>query len=583
VDESSADRCVLHREAAIAAVLRELQTADRSAAGKSAARGLAEQHVAVLELMDVWFPLAGDRARPALFVPWRLPQLGEEARGSVAAPSPLARQASEEPGFTLCVSFVMDGDALLPAAVLGRVFFLLYRQPLFRGRWEHCSLTRTELVAVSFWDSRISVSIDSRRRTLRLMLRTRGEHFNRLLAAFEVRCVLSAASGALCGVAGFPWAELPHKVAVHCVACYALRTRQCAPHVLSGAAARGDGLLAAVGVDRCFVAEGCGATPPAEAPPLRWPLSFAPGALDSPWRPWRIHPEFVSLDRLSLVAGLPIEFGDVNAYTRCRVEGCDAMGGMRNVLLANADQALRNLALHSALPHHANVLPVVAVVERSDVREALRAVYPLADASLATMVERGGPLRPETVRRMLVQLLRGLEHLHANGVLHRAMRPTNVLVFEGGRRFVVSDFFLQRTAPAADGRGLVCDMSRVEVTASMLPPESIAEPQSAVARMDESVDLWMMGLTAWFALTGERISSGGAWRPVEALRGIAWLPLVAACNAPDRAARPRASRLREQLETFHGGDPSEEEALARALAAAEGNKEIEKEQEQRSD
>ncbi len=68
----------------------------------------------------------------------------------------------------------------------------------------------------------------------------------------------------------------------------------------------------------------------------------------------------------------------------------------------------------------------------------------LLDArSLADMVIEDGPLAPRAVAKIGIALLGALEVAHANGVLHRDVKPANVLICTDGR-CVLTDFGVAR-------------------------------------------------------------------------------------------------------------------------------------------
>lgn len=88
---------------------------------------------------------------------------------------------------------------------------------------------------------------------------------------------------------------------------------------------------------------------------------------------------------------------------------------------ARADGHPNVVRIHSSGTAHGHHYLVMALAEGGDLSERLRA----------------GPLAPERVREIGIQLAGGLEWLHQAGVLHRDLKPANVLLSEEGRPVLV--------------------------------------------------------------------------------------------------------------------------------------------------
>ncbi|KKO60740.1 protein kinase domain-containing protein [Mycolicibacterium obuense] len=96
-----------------------------------------------------------------------------------------------------------------------------------------------------------------------------------------------------------------------------------------------------------------------------------------------------------------------------------------------------------------------------------------------------GPMAPYQVRAILDDVLAGLAAAHAAGVLHRDIKPGNVLLSSAGDRMKVADFGIAKTGGASSaltGTGLIigtmCYMSPERVTGA---PASVADDLYAVA------------------------------------------------------------------------------------------------------
>ncbi|MFF5708527.1 PQQ-binding-like beta-propeller repeat protein [Streptomyces sp. NPDC012756] len=167
--------------------------------------------------------------------------------------------------------------------------------------------------------------------------------------------------------------------------------------------------------------------------------------------------------------------------------------------------------------------------------------------SLSQAVRRGGPLPVAAVRALGADVARALADLHGAGVLHRDLKPGNVMLSVDGPRLI--DFGIARssTATTMTATGLMVG------TPSFMSPEHVA----GARRVTAASDVFCLGSLLCYAATGEdpfgdgplaavlyRVSQAEAdlSRVPEELR-----PAVAACLAVDPADRPTPARLVELL------------------------------------
>jgi serine/threonine-protein kinase len=127
----------------------------------------------------------------------------------------------------------------------------------------------------------------------------------------------------------------------------------------------------------------------------------------------------------------------------------------------------------------------------------------LVAESLARRVARLGPLGPDEVVTLVEQIAEALADAHARGIVHRDVRPDNVLVLEdraGPERFTVKlvDFAFTEGALARSGE------ARGPASPSYASPECL---RGDVAP-DASLDAWGLAATAFTAATGARPFSG---------------------------------------------------------------------------
>jgi len=135
-------------------------------------------------------------------------------------------------------------------------------------------------------------------------------------------------------------------------------------------------------------------------------------------------------------------------YGKVRKARCRHTGGLRalkEMKLTNRDEgvpstAIREIAILKAL-NHDNVVQLIDVFCKPG---QLVLVFEVAESDLKKhMKSLGGPLSPSRIRDFSCQLLKGMEFCHANRVIHRDLKPQNLLI-DSNLRLKIADFGLAR-------------------------------------------------------------------------------------------------------------------------------------------
>ncbi len=113
--------------------------------------------------------------------------------------------------------------------------------------------------------------------------------------------------------------------------------------------------------------------------------------------------------------------------------------------------------------------------------------------SLKKRLERG-PLRLEEAVSIAAQTARGLARAHAKGVVHRDVKPGNIIVSDDGTVKIV-DFGLAKPA----GRSVLTRAGMTVGTPAYMSPE-----QARGDAVDQRTDIWSLGVVLYEMLTGER-------------------------------------------------------------------------------
>jgi serine/threonine-protein kinase len=128
--------------------------------------------------------------------------------------------------------------------------------------------------------------------------------------------------------------------------------------------------------------------------------------------------------------------------------------------------------------------------------------------SAGKLVKQEGPLAAERVVELGCQLLEALAHAHAQGFVHRDVKPGNVLISQqDGRDFLaLADFGLARAYQASALSGLTMS-GQPGGTPAFMPPEQVRDFRSAKPTADQ----YAAAATLYYLLTGqhvyERVSS----------------------------------------------------------------------------
>jgi serine/threonine-protein kinase len=124
----------------------------------------------------------------------------------------------------------------------------------------------------------------------------------------------------------------------------------------------------------------------------------------------------------------------------------------------------------------------------------------LPGMNLQELVERHGPLSPGRAVYLLRQVCRGLREAHGVGLIHRDVKPSNVMVCERGGQHDVAkllDFGLVRgPAEGADAAHLTDEQTVIGTPAYLSPEQACGKPTDARG------DVYSLGATAYFLLTG---------------------------------------------------------------------------------
>ena len=143
---------------------------------------------------------------------------------------------------------------------------------------------------------------------------------------------------------------------------------------------------------------------------------------------------------------------------------------------------------------HENIVNLLDVGKDNDMRYIVMEYVP--GKTLKDLIREQGRIAPETAVRMVIRILAAVDHAHKNGIVHRDIKPQNILVDANGK-VKVADFGIARLKTAQTTR--VDDKQN-----SALGSVHYFSPEQASGEVaDEKSDLYSVGVVLYEMLTGQ--------------------------------------------------------------------------------
>jgi len=125
-------------------------------------------------------------------------------------------------------------------------------------------------------------------------------------------------------------------------------------------------------------------------------------------------------------------------------------------------------------------------------------------SSLAKLISDRLLLAPSEVVTLVVQCLAGLSHVGSQGIVHRDIKPDNILITKDNIA-KIADFGLAKDVSRKDDH---TDLTAVGL--AMGTPAYMSPEQCMGQKLDVRSDIYAFGVTAWFALTGQKPFTGNS-------------------------------------------------------------------------
>lgn len=259
----------------------------------------------------------------------------------------------------------------------------------------------------------------------------------------------------------------------------------------------------------------------------------------------------------AVATGTPIGNGDVVAgrYRIVRFLGAGGMGRVYEAIDTELDERVALKVVHGGLSEealerfrrevkltrriqHRNVARMFDIGEHA--HERFLTMELIDGAALSAAL--GQPMAWPRLRAIASQLCAGLAAAHAAGVIHRDLKPDNVLIERDTERVVITDFGIARSGD---------DVGVTQIGALIGTPRYMAPEQLAGELIDHRADVFALGVMLFELASGHRPWGGEtaiaiavaqattAPRPLAAHVPPGFAHVIRDCLALDRALRPR--------------------------------------------
>lgn len=244
----------------------------------------------------------------------------------------------------------------------------------------------------------------------------------------------------------------------------------------------------------------------------------------------------------------------------CTLERPLGVGGMGAVYLARQDRPRRQVAVKVLRPQlasdaqnwpiflarfrreadatagldHTNIVPIYAFGEEQGVAYLIMPYLP--DGSLADLLAKRGPLSIDRALKYLDDAAAALDYANAHGIIHRDVKPSNLLLHADGR-LLLGDFGIARPLDLNDLPPTLTNSANgnaqlTQAGVAMGTPEFMAPEQIKGGTLSAATDIYELGIVTYAMLTN-RTPFGGTDVPTTLARQLREPPIALRRLRPD--------------------------------------------------
>lgn len=191
--------------------------------------------------------------------------------------------------------------------------------------------------------------------------------------------------------------------------------------------------------------------------------------------------------------------GGIAEIYRARQESLDrdvAIKILSSSLTSDPD-IVRRFERESVVVARLNHPNIVHVIDKGKAAGRYYFVMEFVDGTLLRQVIDSPQIQLNTKLEMVVQVCKALDYAHKNGVIHRDIKPTNILVDRQGNA-LVADFGIAQIVGTPEGEMTASDV--VMGTVSYMSPEQ----KISSTNVDQTTDIYALGVILYEILTGKK-------------------------------------------------------------------------------
>lgn len=164
----------------------------------------------------------------------------------------------------------------------------------------------------------------------------------------------------------------------------------------------------------------------------------------------------------------------------------------------------------AAAIRHENIVTIFEVGDTPDFPLPYFVMEYVDGEALNTRLEQTGSPAPADAARIVREVALGLAEAHRQGVVHRDIKPRNIMLERATGRVKITDFGLARSMIEETGDG-ISESGRMIGTPAYMSPEQITAPGS----VDQRTDIYSLGVVLYELLTGQRPFLGTQQKVIE--------------------------------------------------------------------